>query len=83
MAQTHDLKVCTPFWEDLYNRRKTFDVRKDERDFREGDKLRLREWDPETDDYTGQWATFEVSYKLDGGSRGIEDGYCVLGVRRL
>ncbi len=49
---THDLKIWPPFFQDLTAGVKTAEVRRNDRDFREGDSLLLREWDPLTGDYT-------------------------------
>ena len=49
----HELKTWPEFFEPLYDGTKTFEVRKNDRGFRVGDRLRLREWEvPEV--FTGQ-----------------------------
>lgn len=44
---THDLKVWPVYFERLLDGTKTFDVRKDDRNYQAGDILILREWQPE------------------------------------
>lgn len=70
----HELKVWPEFFDDLENGRKTFELRKFDRDFREGDTLRLREYDPKKDDT-----------QPPGGLHigRIRDGYSGREVRRL
>jgi hypothetical protein len=77
----HDLKTwLTPFAA-LLDGRKTFEIRKDDRGFGEGDCLHLREWDPEAGAYTGRWIYALVTYMVPGGSWGLPSDLCVMGVR--
>src|SRR5690348_13292378 len=45
LGKTHVLKVWPDFYAAIASGRKTFEIRKDDRDFAEGDRLLLREWD--------------------------------------
>ena len=78
---THVLKTWPPYFQDIVSGAKTFEVRKDDRNFQVGDKLVLTEWDPVKQDYTERGLGAEISYKLPGGQFGIEEGYCVLGLK--
>ena len=78
----HVLKTIAPYFEEVASRRKTFEVRKDDRGFQVGDTLVLEEID-EQGWYTGRNCTVEVVYKLSGGQFGIESWYCVLGIKLL
>jgi Domain of unknown function (DUF3850) len=42
----HELKVWSPHFERLADDSKTFEIRKNDRGFQQGDTLRLREYDP-------------------------------------
>lgn len=77
----HDLKTWPPYFQAVVSGRKPFEVREDDRNFQVGDRLLLREWDPKYKHHTGRKVTCEVTYKLQGGSFGIQEGYCVLGIR--
>lgn len=80
-SRTHDLKVWPAFFEALNDGRKTFEWRKNDRDFRTGDTLRLREWDPNTEAYTGRDLIRTVSYMQTdfvGSDFGFPAGYAVL-----
>jgi len=46
VAQQHDLKAWPEFFDALASRRKTFEVRKNDRDYQLGDVLLLREYAP-------------------------------------
>lgn len=62
---THDLKTWPEYHAQLRARTKTFEIRVNDRDYRVGDTLRLREWDPETREYTNvEEVIAEVTYIL-------------------
>lgn len=75
-AVWHDLKVWPMFYEPLAKGIKTFELRKNDRDFSVGDRLVLREWEPSTDGsstgtYTGRAVVRRVTYVLPGGQFGL------------
>jgi len=59
---------------------KTFEVRKNDRDFKIGDILLLKEWDNIKNEYTGSSTKYTITYILYGGQFGIEVDYVVLGI---
>jgi len=79
----HDLKCWPPFWGDIDALRKTFDVRRRDREFRVGDYLRLREYRRQDDVYTGRICFRRIAYILPGGRFGLDAGYCVLGLEEV
>lgn len=76
----HFLKSWPEHFQPVWEGQKRFEVRRDDRQFRDGDFIELQEWDPETEAYTGRELIAVVMYKLDGGRLGVADGYCVLGL---
>lgn len=78
----HELKTLSPYFVALYSNVKNFEVRKDDRDFKIGDELILKEFIPDHG-YTGRILHRMVNYKLDGGQFGIEKGYCILGIQKI
>lgn len=59
----HDLKCWPQFFDAIETGRKRHDLRRaHDRDFRVGDRLRLREFDPQTQRYTGREQIVEVTY---------------------
>lgn len=78
--RTHDLKIWPIYFDAVAFGDKRFEVRKDDRDFRVGDELRLREWDPQTESYTGRECLAVIDYLLTGGALGIETGYVVMSI---
>ena len=61
----HDLKSQPPFFEEILARHKTFEIRINDRDFKVGDMLRLKEWDPRTGEFTGRVVVCNVFYVSD------------------
>lgn len=81
-TKVHVLKTWNPFFDRVWLGQKNFEVRKHDRDYQVGDTLLLKEYDPEKDSYNRQIHA-EVTYLLTGGQFGIEEGYCVMGIRVL
>lgn len=79
MSKVHALKTWPKYFAVVGNS-KTFEVRKNDRNFKVGDVLWLQEWVPETEEYTGRSKKFTISFILMGGQFGIEEGYCVMGL---
>jgi ParB family chromosome partitioning protein len=83
MAQ-HTLKTIKPFFEDLIDGSKTFELRKNDRNFSVGDVLILKEtWDRGGVE-TGRTAYFDVTYILFDNTvvPGLKKGWVIMGVRR-
>lgn len=74
----HELKTWKEYFEEVFMCRKTFEVRKNDRNFQKGDILILKEWDNEKQEYTGRQMARGVSYILNGGQFGIENGFVVM-----
>ena len=74
----HELKTWPEFYEQVICGAKTFEIRRDDRGFRVGDVLCLREWNPATKTYTGRTYYTSVSYTLTGTAVGIADGFVVM-----
>jgi len=81
--KTHELKTINPFFESLWIREKTFELRKNDRDFQKGDILRLKEYYPETNTYGRREVKAKIGYILDGGQYGLEEGYCILSLKKV
>lgn len=77
----HTLKTWPAFFGAIIERRKTYEIRKNDRNFQVGDELLLQEWDPQTKAYSGRDIIVEVTYMTQGGQWGIPEGICVMGIR--
>lgn len=60
--EQHELKIWPQFFQAIIDGRKTFEVRKNDRNFREGDQLFLREYAPDPKMYTGREMLVHVTY---------------------
>lgn len=87
--KTHELKIWPSQFEAVVAGTKTFEWRKNDRDYAVGDTLVLREWDPaiftpaggDWTGYTGRELKVVVTYKAEGVF-GIPEGYCVLSIAK-
>lgn len=80
--RTHDLKTWPPFFQAVLDGVKPFELRPDDRGFRAGDVLRLREWEPHCEAYTGRETTRTVTYVASGPLFGLLPNWCILGLSR-
>ena len=78
----HELKTIQPYFDDVVNGVKTFEVRKHDRDFKVGDELILREYNLESNTYSGKNVHMEITYILDSENY-CKEGYVVLGIRSI
>lgn len=75
---THDLKILPKYFEDVLSGIKTFELRENDRNFKTEDMLRLREFSD--GEYTGREVLKRITYILEGGSYGLEEGYVILAI---
>lgn len=73
-SRIHDLKIAPRYMRAQLAGTKNFEIRKNDRDYKVGDRLWLREWDGSK--YTGRKLTVYVTFITDYEQR---DGYVVLG----
>jgi len=60
----HKLKTINPYFNRCWEQEKTFEVRKNDRDFQKGDNVYLQEYDKETDKYSGRELHCVITYVL-------------------
>lgn len=84
---THELKSWPEFFAPVYDNVKRFELRKNDRKFKVGDTLHLKEFDDRAGKYTGRSCIRRIVYLLDGvgsGSitplHGLNRGYVILGI---
>ncbi len=83
----HELKCWPQFFEAIAEGRKRHDLRRaDDRDFHVGDRLRLREFEPEAQQYTGREQVVEVTYKTSAeqpcalSNSALHPDFCILSI---
>lgn len=78
----HYLKIKPEYYKDVEAGLKTFELRKNDRNFQVGDILMLIKLDGEGNE-TDQVCRVKVSYILkDCPQYGLKDGYAILGIER-
>jgi hypothetical protein len=84
------MKCWPQFFAPILRGEKTHDLRRaDDRDFRVGDLLRLQEFDPKANCYTGREVTVRITYitSADNPCALSEDAlhpdFCVLSIKKL
>jgi hypothetical protein len=78
--KNHDLKIWPEYFTAMMFGNKSFEIRENDRDFKVGDYLTLREYGPKTKEYTGRVLTRQITYIFDGGSFGIPENMVVMSV---
>lgn len=73
----HELKIYPNYFRDVETGRKTFEVRKNDRPYREGDYVALNEY--ENGKYTGRFILAQIVYML-ADEHYVKKGYCILGI---
>ena len=85
----HTLKIIPTFFDAVKNGIKTFEIRKNDHNYKVGDTLRLREYntclktDVDAERFTGRDVMAAVTYIIahEMFPDGIPEGYCVMGIR--
>lgn len=73
----HELKIAPEYFKNVRTGLKKFEIRKNDRDFKVGDRLSLKEWNGYH--YTGKSISVVVTYITDYMQK---KGYVVLGIER-
>lgn len=76
----HELKTCSKYFNEVFMGHKTFEIRNNDRGFRKGDTLILKEWNPTTEQYTGREMARNATYILEGGLLGLEKGFVIMSI---
>lgn len=78
----HKLKILPEYFEEVLKKNKTFELRKDDRNYKVGDKLRLLEVDVENENYTGRECTRTILYILKNVEKyGLKTGFLILAMK--
>ena len=73
----HDLKIWPEHFENILYDKKRFEIRKYDRDYNEGDVLRLNEWCPKEKKYTGNIIDRSITL-ISRDVPGLKKGYCIM-----
>ncbi len=90
--RVHDLKCAPGPFDAVWRGAKAFEWRKNDRDYRVGDALALREWDSQLNEfqdgrppdgprgYSGRWIVAHVTHVSRGPAFEIPEGFCVMSI---
>ena len=76
----HELKILPQYFDKVLDREKTFEIRKNDRDFQVGDIVKLKEWSKFLEKYTGRELLAEITYITNYEQK---EGYVVFSTRIL
>jgi Domain of unknown function (DUF3850) len=86
----HVLKCWPQFFDAISAEAKTHDLRRsDDRDFRVGDVMLLREFDPNKNTYTGRTLKVAITYITCAdqacalSNRALHPDYCILSIKKV
>lgn len=74
----HHLKIEPRYFHEVETGTKSFEFRKNDRDFKPGDTLILEEYQLFEGRYTGRSVERKVPFILYGGRFGLPEGYCIM-----
>lgn len=79
MQQAEPLVIETPsYYEDVVSGKKGFELRKNDRGYKQGDSLKMLEF--KDGKHTGRTIDADIIYMLEDYT-GLTEGYCILGIR--
>ncbi len=80
----HALKTWVPFFKVQEDGSKLFELRKDDRPYKVGDKFLSQEFDSKENAYTGKETLYIITYVLrDADFFGLKKGYCILQLKPI
>ena len=74
----HEVKIVASYYEDVVSGKKSFELRKNDRGYKQGDSLKMLEF--KDGKHTGRTINADIIYMLEDYT-GLIEGYCILGIR--
>ena len=74
----HEIKIANCYFEDVKNEIKRFELIKNDRNYKVGDRLKMMEF--KDGEYTGRVINAVVTFILED-YEGIKEGYCILSIK--
>lgn len=74
----HEIKIVASYYEDVVSGKKGFELRKNDRGYKQGDSLKMLEF--KDGKHTGRTIDADIIYMLEDHT-GLTEGYCILGIR--
>lgn len=79
----HELKTWKQYFVAVFSGLKNFEIRFNDRDFKVGDEVLLKEYDEKEGVYTGRILHRRIDYILHGGQFGLQEGFVILGLNKI
>lgn len=76
---THKIKIAPSYFAEVLTGRKTFEVRQNDRNYKNGDIVILQEYDTNRHTYTGREITKQITYILDSPEY-CKDGFIIFSI---
>jgi ParB family chromosome partitioning protein len=76
--KVHQIRLASTYFDDVVSGKKSFELRKNDRGYKEGDFLEMMEF--KNGKNTGRTVRVLVTYLLENYT-GLEDGYCIMGTK--
>lgn len=73
----HKLKIQPEYFKEVCTGMKSFEIRRNDRDFKVGDKLLLQEYLPDSESYTGRVVERKITYITNYAQK---DNYVVMAI---
>lgn len=79
----HKLKIKAKYAVAVWSGRKTFEIRKNDRNYKVGDTIVFQIFDGNNTDITEKFGLpkYVISYIFNGGEYGLDKDYCVFSMR--
>ena len=79
----HELKCWPEPFQAIWEGKKTYELRKNDRDFQVGDFLQLEEYNPASGQYSGRCLRVRVTYLTSNGAWGLPEDMCILAIHNM
>ena len=79
----HYLKCIPPHFEHVFNHKKTFELRRLDRDYKVNDTLVLQEYYPISKLYTSRECSVLITHIFTDTAYGLDPDYCILSIKFL
>lgn len=75
----HEVKTVNPYFQKVWDNTKSFEIRLNDRDYKEGDLITLKEYDPDTKEYSGRCIEAKIGYVVEY-FEGLADDYVAFSI---
>ena len=82
----HELKTWPEYFQLIESGEKSFELRKNDRDFKVGDHVLLKEYQKDSKQYTGRILNRRITFVMKGikaEELGLKKGYCIMSIEEV